>query len=125
KLLATGDEHGRLRVWDTSSGKELHAFDCGKYIGAVAFVPGPAGLRVAAGTNAGRLRVWELQSGKLVLEANYPSENGEGAENMWTGLSALAASPDGKLLAVGGEYKIHLWDLAAGKELRHWAAHRS
>jgi RNA polymerase sigma factor (sigma-70 family) len=124
KLLAAGDEHGRVRVWDTVSGKELRTFECKEFIGAVAFVPARAGLRVAAGTNTGRLRVWELESGKLVLEANYPRQAVRGGGAFWKGVFSLTASADGNLLAVGADDRIHLWDLAAGKERRHWFAHR-
>jgi WD40 repeat protein len=124
KLLATGDEHGWLRVWETSSGKELHTFECKEFIGAVAFALAPAGLRVAAGTNTGLLRVWELESGKLVLEAKHPDGAILGGGAFWTGVFSLAASPDGKLLAVGAADKIYMWNLVDSKELLHWLAHR-
>jgi dipeptidyl aminopeptidase/acylaminoacyl peptidase len=41
-------------------------------------------------------------------------------------VSSLAFSPDGKLIASGGEdFSIRIWDTAAGKHVLTWAAHQN
>ncbi|MGH7227374.1 MAG: WD40 repeat domain-containing protein, partial [Gemmataceae bacterium] len=54
--------------------------------------------------------VWELATGKLLhrLPGTYEQKN-------------IALSPDGKLVAVGQEKAIVLWDLISGKEVRRLA----
>jgi WD40 repeat protein len=64
----------------------------------------------------GEMRVWDLQDNRAVFTAPISL----------TEASALAFSPDGKLLAVAGRndrgpgpiFQVRLWDAVAGKELR-------
>lgn len=120
KLLAAGDEHGKLRLWDVASGRERRVLDAGAFISSLAFVPGSRGLRIAVGTSVGRLCIWDVTNGKIVLDTSLP-----GPKNGAHGppLGALAASPDGTRLVVGADDGIFLWDLSTGKNLRRWTAH--
>jgi WD40 repeat protein len=38
--------------------------------------------------------------------------------------NVVAFAPDGKTLASGGGETVTLWDVATGKELRHWDKHQ-
>jgi RNA polymerase sigma factor (sigma-70 family) len=101
---------GKFRVWDPATGKVLREFS----------VPGPEqqpftlspdGKTFASWGSDHVLRLWDFATGKEVsseLHAGHVHR-----------LSAVALSPDGKLLATSGgdEETARLWDVATGTEV--------
>jgi WD40 repeat protein len=138
----------RARVWDLAAGKELFAVkDDGLSSYALAF--SADGMRLAT---AGA--VWGAATGKAVrrlrpghgttVAAVAFSPDGKAVATachykvlLWSaegdapprelcqeGGTALAFAPGGRLLAVGGQRGVSLWDVAAGRRLRQWVGHR-
>ena len=67
-----------------------------------------------AGAVGNTVHVWDVATGGQRRLGSNPA----GGQ-----IAALAWSPDGRLLATGGQgYDIRLWDVAAGKGLRRWPA---
>jgi eukaryotic-like serine/threonine-protein kinase len=106
KWLASAGSDGAVRVWDSESGREIRqlaAMD-GKTLGLAV---SPDGKRFAVMAD-GSVRVLDAASGKV-------------REQIHTGgaLAGIAFSPDGKVLAAGGDQAtVHLFDAATGREIR-------
>jgi WD40 repeat protein len=64
----------------------------------------------------GSFRVWEVGTGKLRTRLKALS----------TSIEGIALSPDGKVVALSGraDHAVHLWDVAAGRELHPFGGHR-
>ena len=108
--IATGDMDGRLRLWDLAAElpEPVTLEKTGGRVLAVGF--DADGARLAATTLHG-LRLWGL-SGSDAPRALL-AEPGHGERVM-----AVAASPDGALIASGdGDGGLRLWDAASGEEL--------
>jgi RNA polymerase sigma factor (sigma-70 family) len=122
KKVAGGDwftENGEVCVWDVPSGNLLQKLSTPRMENlSLAF--SEDGKWIAAGGRAGedgpnrnnKVMVWNLETGKVKHEWTDP--NGVGA------VTALAFSPDAKLVAAGGlnEGSIRMWDMQTGK-LKH------
>ncbi len=109
--LVSGGADRVVHLWDTTDGRLLAGPNpSGKH--ALAYVPGPTPL-LASG--CGRLRVWATTTGDEVP----PSGDGPA--------TALAASADGRFLAVGSgdEHVVRVYDLTTPTEPpRHLEATR-
>jgi WD40 repeat protein len=114
----------RLCVWDTASGQEC--LQTGSPDQAILSVALTADGQTAATASTDGIRVWEAATGRML----YWFEGQRNARDSF----AIAFSPDGKLIAVGGSNSgrgsleddaIGLCDRATGKEVRQLAGHIS
>ncbi|MGL4554315.1 MAG: WD40 repeat domain-containing protein, partial [Gemmataceae bacterium] len=149
RFLASCGWDQTVRLWELKTGKEVRRFPGSEHrVQAIDF--SPDGTRLAAGGLEGILRVWDVASGKQFSTLNCESEiwhikispDGKAAAagcNGWVCLANLtsgkeirrirwggtcvAISPDGKLLAVGGDNSdlnrkaVRLYEMLTGKEV--------
>src|SRR5262249_28623108 len=112
KLLASGGEDGRVRLWNVTTGKELDHLG-GEQRGDLSVCLSPDGKTVASRGGDARIRLWETATGKALGDFER--------EGMWSylGDTFLALTPDGKTLASTCQTDvILLWDVSTGKFLR-------
>ena len=97
-----------LKVWKLSDfdevGDPLFKNDC--IVSGVVFTP-PDGSHLVAADTSGVIRIWETSTWKLERTINRGSR-----------LYSMAISPDGRILATGGDQRSVLWDLEAGTKHR-------
>jgi RNA polymerase sigma factor (sigma-70 family) len=109
-LLEWEFKRNLLFVYDVPTGKQLGSISVGDKFQAYRAALAPGGKAVAAsvgGEGRQRIRLWDLATGteRQLLEHNEFE-------------SALAFSPDGKLLgAAGRDGGLRLWDVTTGKLL--------
>jgi RNA polymerase sigma factor (sigma-70 family) len=110
-LISSGDFEAHF--WDAAKGRELHKKGIDRGITCLAV--SPDGKQLAACGPYAQIKVWDVATDRLVntfaLKGREPS--------------AVAFSPDGKLLAAGyrNDGAIRFWDLAKGQEVRALKGH--
>ncbi|HEV3143205.1 MAG TPA: WD40 repeat domain-containing protein [Gemmataceae bacterium] len=121
KRLAAGYYDNKVRIFEMDTGKIQFVLPGHtNTVGAVAFSPDGRVLASGGGNSFGtneanKLHLWDATNGKEIRA--LPGLKKDGA------IQALAFSPDGKLIAVGGYNKeIVLWEAGNGKEIQAWQA---
>lgn len=124
KLLASAGEDAAIQLWDVASGNPTTRLT-GSPDWVLALAISPDGKVLASGGTDGTVRLWELASGKQLLEfASKPPPPPKMPPGPVNPVLALAFSPDGKILALGGfDTQIHLVNAADGKVLRSLSGH--
>ena len=114
-LAVTGDQIGRVWTWDLSRGARVQAHDRGGYSAIFDVDLAPGGSQLAIAGAGPQIRVVDLSSGSDLAELSPPGA---------TSNFAVGFSPDGTLLASGGDdHKIHLWSAGDWKLLRSLSGH--
>jgi RNA polymerase sigma factor (sigma-70 family) len=113
KVLASLAVDGILRLWDTTSGRELRNVltEENQDRQSLSLAYSPDGKTGASTDRHGTVTLWEAATLKK-QETLKPSVAN------WTSSCATTYSPDGALLAIAGDKDLVLWEVAARKE-RH------
>ena len=121
KDQSTGKTRNRIVVWNTQSTEPIwHQRSGGSvslHLGTLCF--SSDGTKLFVGENSGEIRRFDTETGQNVMGW---------LANEKLGFTAIAASPDGKLLASASGFafdKIQLWDPATGKSKGKLEGHRS
>jgi WD40 repeat protein len=115
KFLASGsasqkdlDLPGEIKIWDLTTGKDLHTLKGFKGgVGRVAFSSDQKLLLSSHRTKQeSRVRFWDPVTGRELASLTDPDE-----------IFSFAIAPDGKTLVTGGSQELKFYDLPAGDEL--------
>ena len=123
----TPDDKLRLRIWDLAKGGEIATLDA---LAADPSIERAMGHFMALSTDRKTL-VWQMLATTLVWDVRDQENPAQALSVRIPGTSAVAISPDGKLVAChrgGPPHVVQLWDWSAGKqvaELQGFAGHLS
>jgi WD40 repeat protein len=108
KILAAGDDPGRLRLYDVQASKLIATLDMKDSgdVTALAFSPDGKTLAAAAsGVDPSKVLLWDVATRKVAAELTEQA----------LGVSSLGFTADGKTLVSGLHDRVSLWDVGARK----------
>src|SRR5207248_733478 len=102
-------DFGEAVVWDLAGGKQRGALTGhSNEVAALAFTDNGRTVAVAGGSE---LKLWDLPPAAAKPPASRPSSTATKSS-----LYSVAISPDGKMVAGGGDGAVYVWDMASGAQ---------
>jgi RNA polymerase sigma factor (sigma-70 family) len=126
--LAAGGKTGLLRFWDTETGKKVHQVSMGEAKGDKTDGFGLSDLRFSADGRRCAAIVAGQRYPLIVLDTKDGRELRRIDNGEVISMTAVALSPDGKVIASGKLYKescVRVWDVESGAERLADAGHRT
>ncbi len=118
KRLITHGSDRTIRIWDTTTAKELHRLDTA--LDAVRrIIPAPDVKNIVTlSADGSSMQYWEVASGKARWTAKVDAQ--------WNGFRHALFLPGGSVVVTGHDYgRIRLWDVGTGNEQKVVHAHFS
>ena len=110
---ATGGNDGRVIIWNTITGSEVHVMEHGARIAIVTF--DPSQQRLFSADERGGAIIWDLESGDKLTKLNLDRRQHV--------INAARFSTDGMQLVLGFPGRdVRLWDSTTGRLLKSWRA---
>ncbi|HSR33492.1 MAG TPA: WD40 repeat domain-containing protein, partial [Anaerolineae bacterium] len=120
--LATTNGNGQAIILDAGTGETLLTFAHPEGLVSEA-VFSPDGTLLATAGDDNTARVWDAKDGRELLTLAGHAE-GPPVGGMFSGIRAVAFSPDGKLLASAGvDGQARLWDVESGESIMALQVH--
>ncbi|KAF8150266.1 WD40-repeat-containing domain protein [Mycena galopus ATCC 62051] len=126
KLLATGAEDNRIRIWDISKRAMVAVFE-GHQAEVYSLDFSPDGHLIFSGSGEGTVRIWDMEDreGRMRIFAVVPKNPASSTSPAYTwdtGITSVAISPNGALVAAGCvDAVVRIWSFPTGtlvEELR-------
>ncbi len=123
QILATNNMNATVKLWDVATQKELGRFNADKDVSALEF--SNDGRTLASGSRNGRVTLWSVSDMKEKGTLTVVEPQDPGKPQFFTQtVSALAFSPDGRILATGDSNRaVKLWDVTSHKQLNTLNGH--
>jgi hypothetical protein len=116
KTVLTGSRDHTARLWDVTSGAELHRFPTGGAVSAVAFAPD--GKTALTGSTDHTVQLWDVTTGALRRRFTLPAVSRFGP---YGDQITAAFSSDGRYVVTCANADLaQVWDIATGAELRRF-----
>ncbi len=114
-FLLAGAEDNNFHRWDLFTGSSIHSKGHRSWIGTLSLLPAPASL-VVTGGHEGKLAWWNTADAGLAPIRFIEAHKGY--------IRAVAVSPDGRLIATGGNDNfVRVWSAADGTLVKELAGH--
>ncbi|OUL34278.1 hypothetical protein BV372_14260 [Nostoc sp. T09] len=113
KILATASADNTLKLWDTSTGKEIKTLiGHTNSVNDISFSPN--GKMLASASDDNTLKLWDTSTGKEIKTLIGHTNSVKG----------VSFSPDGKMLATASsDNMVKLWNTSTGKEIKTLNGH--
>ncbi len=115
QYIATGSIDSTVQIWNPSNGARVYTYR-GQSDAIFDLAWSPDGTRIASASNDGTVRIWDALTGRNIVTYSGPSSirGGTAASN------AVAWSPDGLSLAIGGLGPAVLIDTTTAKIIGYY-----